>query len=849
MKRAVLASWLLLQAATGFLSASSDELGPYPMRITMRHIEPNGVGYTQGYTTLEGFFAPGCLYRGGWLPYLDLRGHIFDNGHLAANAGLGLRYLGERRVWGVNAYYDYRNTHRLHCSQAAVGFEVLGEKWDVRLNGYLPVGKKVSRGFSPKFEHFSGHHLILSRKHEYALAGIDGEVGCHSKVRCLPVEVAAGPYYLQGNDQSAWGGKLRAALDFTQYFRLEGNVSYDHLFKWIGQGQASVIIPFSRRKRWTHRTAHEGPAEESPNCLCRTLIQRAYQRVNRSEIIPVDTRRKTQVAIDPATGSPLFFVFVDNLSGSDGTIEDPYATLAAAQANSSPRDIIYVFTGNGTATGMNSGIVLKDFQQLLGSSVTHAVSTAQGAITIPAFTLTLPVVGNTGGDVVRVANGNTISGLAINNLNGTGISQPNAAVTITNLTITNNTISSKASVTRAGIILNNVAGQLVIDNNEFGVEQSGGITLTNANINNAYYAITNNSIVPSSNSNSISLSYTNSSGITTQFSNNVIDSGLGSSVIVSASNSAAPAAEHTFILNSNKCIGENPLSFTSTNLAQMSITLDSNEILTRTSSAIQLSLSNNSSNTCLLQNNQISSGNGSAFTNLFSASIADDAFIDCTIKENDLKAIISTSAILINLSFTGRSSGRYSISDNRLANLLGDGIAITHSGTSHSTGSILGNRICSSAANGINVTISSSQLSTCNIENNLFLDSTAGVSITNTGHFNAGIFNNQFHQESTAGLSIALSAGGVSRIQANNNQFFGCGTEAVLATTTGANTSLCLQFNNNDASPTQYANGNNPFIFTNTAPALFQLETPALNNNEGYFTPTLITLVPPNTCE
>ncbi len=156
------------------------------------------------------------------------------------------------------------------------------------------------------------------------------------------------------------GGKLRAALDFSQYFRLEGNVSYDHLFRWIGQGQASVIIPFGRRERWTHRTAHED--EVSPSCLCRTLIQRAYQRVNRSEIIPVDKRRKTQVAIDPATGSPLFFVFVDNLSGSDGTIEDPYATLAEAQANSSPHDIIYVFTGDGTATGMNSGIVLKDFQ-------------------------------------------------------------------------------------------------------------------------------------------------------------------------------------------------------------------------------------------------------------------------------------------------------------------------------------------------------------------------------------------------------------------------------------------------------------------------------------------------------
>jgi len=32
--------------------------GPYSMRVTMRHIEGNGIGYRTGYTTLETFFAP-----------------------------------------------------------------------------------------------------------------------------------------------------------------------------------------------------------------------------------------------------------------------------------------------------------------------------------------------------------------------------------------------------------------------------------------------------------------------------------------------------------------------------------------------------------------------------------------------------------------------------------------------------------------------------------------------------------------------------------------------------------------------------------------------------------------------
>ncbi len=93
-----------------------------PHRITVRHIEPQGIGYNQGYTTLEGFFS---LYNGScdWVPFLDVRAHIFNNGKPAINAGLGTRYLTNRRVWGINSYYDYRNTNRQHYNQVAMGLE------------------------------------------------------------------------------------------------------------------------------------------------------------------------------------------------------------------------------------------------------------------------------------------------------------------------------------------------------------------------------------------------------------------------------------------------------------------------------------------------------------------------------------------------------------------------------------------------------------------------------------------------------------------------------------------------------------------------------------------------------
>lgn len=50
------------------------------IRLALRHIEGTGVGYNQGYTSLEGLFLPRSGTGHGWTPFLDLRGHVFNNG-------------------------------------------------------------------------------------------------------------------------------------------------------------------------------------------------------------------------------------------------------------------------------------------------------------------------------------------------------------------------------------------------------------------------------------------------------------------------------------------------------------------------------------------------------------------------------------------------------------------------------------------------------------------------------------------------------------------------------------------------------------------------------------------------
>ena len=229
-----------------------------PFRLEVRHIESKGIGYNQGYSTFEAFYASTEAWKGSGTPFLDVQGHLFNNGRAAVNAGIGVRY-GVSRVWGMNGFYDYRNTFRGHYNQVSFGLESLGRVWDFRLNIYHPFGKKI--------------HYFDAKK-EFALQTVSGEAGIHvNTFEKSPLYFAAGPYYLNGEGKTAWGGKMRGSVDMYEHIRLEISSSYDHLYKWIGQGQLSIFFLFGGKKEGKPRS------EES------------LQRAQRNEIIPVNCRQ------------------------------------------------------------------------------------------------------------------------------------------------------------------------------------------------------------------------------------------------------------------------------------------------------------------------------------------------------------------------------------------------------------------------------------------------------------------------------------------------------------------------------------------------------------------------------
>ncbi|MES2273920.1 MAG: inverse autotransporter beta domain-containing protein [Chlamydiota bacterium] len=264
-----------LPFATLLSQENNTDLGTLPQRIEIRHIESNGVGYNQGYSTIEGFFILAPDLPRKWVPIADVRAHVFNNGKFAANAGFGLRFL-SKRAWGINAYYDYRQTCVAHYNQIGAGVETLGETLDVRLNGYLPVGT-TKHAFWKKL-----HPVGFSHKEEFAMKGLNGELGFHvKKFKRAYLYAAAGPYYFNNQGKNAFGGEARLRLTVCDSVRMQVSCSYDSIFKGVVQGEFGFIFPFGECKK----TAPIDPCQFPSVAHMRKW---GLQRIDRNEIIVTD---------------------------------------------------------------------------------------------------------------------------------------------------------------------------------------------------------------------------------------------------------------------------------------------------------------------------------------------------------------------------------------------------------------------------------------------------------------------------------------------------------------------------------------------------------------------------------
>lgn len=170
-------------------------------RVTARYQTEDGIGYERGFWTLEGFVPYQSSQQA--LEFVDIRAILNNDTMFGINAGAGYRFYDadRNRIWGINSYYDYRDTGTAGFNQLGLGFESLGQYIDVRSNLYFVLGTQCrtqdtvvssSAGTlvcTPTNVHFAGNNIFFDSmqslmttqtiKHhlEAAMCGWDLEVG------------------------------------------------------------------------------------------------------------------------------------------------------------------------------------------------------------------------------------------------------------------------------------------------------------------------------------------------------------------------------------------------------------------------------------------------------------------------------------------------------------------------------------------------------------------------------------------------------------------------------------------------------------------------------------------------
>ncbi|MBF2029975.1 MAG: right-handed parallel beta-helix repeat-containing protein [Oscillatoriales cyanobacterium C42_A2020_001] len=472
----------------------------------------SGGGY-DGFGSFEGFI-PLRQTPGKDLLYLVGRLLLDNDANLGGNLLLGYRFYNPKAnlIYGGYLGYDSRSTGESVFSQLGLGFEALGDGWDARINGYIPVGntrqtvaeRLFDTGaqlnnfrFESNFLRASGtRQQQLIRNVEVAMAGFDAEAGgrLFRFGNGGDLRGYAGLYYLSGGENS-FGVRGRLEARPLDYLTLGVAVQHDSIFGTNVVGTVALTFPSSR------------PKGVSPTSVQARMGEMPY-RIN---AIAVDTRTEVEfsssafvdvILTNPATGQPYFFQHVTlGAAGGNGTFENPFGLVQSALSatRSNGNDIVYV------QAGTNPGIpafTIPDRVQVLSTGVVQQVPALISGQLFPPYQLplsgsgTLPNVNGT----VTMGSDTVLSGFNITSTTGAGVTFSN----VSRVEIRDNIIRNTASTGIAGngFTTANLFRNQITATGAQGISlQSGGTaTITDSRVTNtqgagvAFTSVTNTEI-------------------------------------------------------------------------------------------------------------------------------------------------------------------------------------------------------------------------------------------------------------------------------------------------------------------------------------------------------------------
>jgi hypothetical protein len=301
------------------------------------------------------------------------------------NIGVGLRRLtnpgysrGAGRVVGISFWTDGTSTDEGNFfPQIGLSLESLGDMWDFRANGYLPLGPESQQGdFTPTgvvgFEGNSISQLtqaVLNTSYSVAEAEAARRLGAERDAWAF-----AGPYFVGNDDEDSVGYRVGVRGYAYPDVLLQLAVTDDEIFK---TNAAFSITWFVGRTRTDFQ-----PACGVPDRLREPVLRNDYVALSRSFIT-------SGIPLLNPDGDPIRVVHVNGNTDvlGDGTFEQPLADSQFDEVDlfSQEGDIILAWAGSDFQNVANS-IVLQDDQRLLGEGggIDHTVATLEdGTILIP----------------------------------------------------------------------------------------------------------------------------------------------------------------------------------------------------------------------------------------------------------------------------------------------------------------------------------------------------------------------------------------------------------------------------------------------------------------------------------
>lgn len=400
------------------------------------HLELEGRASSSRALGDAGLFAP--LWQNETsLLFADFRARFDDNASREGNFGIGLRHMLDNG-WNIGGYgyFDvrrsgYDNTFR----QLTIGVEALSTDFDLRFNGYLPIGQRAYDIGQAATASISGTNVWIRGTEERALAGFDGEIGWRLPIlgpdEATQIRAYAGGFYFDSDtiDEAIAGPRGRLEVSFDGLPDLMGvaegtrltigaELQHDNVRGTEASAIARLRIPLGQADRTARLTAQEA---------------RMTERVVRDiDVVTHVAAGAAELATQTADGRSLAVI---SSLGTNGANLPGAVTSAGANSH-------VILSGTFNTSAVTS---LQDGQTLMGAGSTQ-VRSASGRTALlvtPAATIIGAVPGNNA--AVAMANNSTLTGMIVSNLSTGGVT-PNpravSAIGVSNATISNNTLTA-----------------------------------------------------------------------------------------------------------------------------------------------------------------------------------------------------------------------------------------------------------------------------------------------------------------------------------------------------------------------------------------------------------------------